>query len=244
MAHTLINLYNNTNSIPTEVSSNKDELGLLKLEHPTILAAINGIKDNLMTKLDEKSLVDESKLAKIETELCKVRADYKCEIKKLNAKYSELSHEHESTKFVLESRLKEQQNLAELRRKEAKSEVGNLKENIQSLKYDNNFLLDILQSNESIWSKPKRTCPSKSVPDRTELSILNSFGAHEDETHVVERPTCSEAGASCCFVNRDELLKMKRQTLRLMKSCEVKSREVKYSCRLMSVQVEKFWSKI
>ena len=34
------------------------------------------------------------------------------------------------TKFVLESRLKE----AELRLKEAKSEVGNLKENIQSLK--------------------------------------------------------------------------------------------------------------
>ena len=129
-----------------------------------------------MTKLDKKSLVDESKFAKIETELCKVRADYKCEIEKLNAKYSELSHEHESTKFVLESRLEE-----------AKSEVGNLKENIQSLKYDNNFLLDILQSNESIWSKPKRTCPSKSVPDRTELSILNSFGALEDETHVVRR---------------------------------------------------------
>ena len=204
VANTLINLYNNTNSIPTEVSSNKDELGLLKLEHPTILAAANGIKDTLMTKLDEKSLVDESKFANIETELCKVRADYKCEIEKLNAKYSELSHEHESTKFVLESRLKEQQNLAELRLKEAKSEVGNLKENIQSLKYDNNVLLDILQSNESIWSKPKRTCPSKSVPDRTELSILNSFGAFEDKTHVVERVTCSEPGASCCFVNRDE----------------------------------------
>ena len=64
--------------------------------------------------------------------------------------------------------------------------------------------MDVLQSNESIWSKPKRTCPSKSVPYRTELSILNSFGALEDETHVVERETCSEAGASCCFVNRDE----------------------------------------
>ena len=86
MANTLINLYNNTNSIPTEVSSNKDELGLLILEHPTILAAINVTKDTLMTKLDEKSLVDESKLAKIEIELCKVRAGYKCEIEKLNAK--------------------------------------------------------------------------------------------------------------------------------------------------------------
>lgn len=146
VANTLINLYNNTNSMSTEGSSNKDELGVLKLEHPTILAAINGIKDTLMTKLDEKSLIDESKFAKIETELCKVRADYKCEIEKLNAKYSELSHEHESTKSVLESRLKE----AELRLKEVKSEVDNLKENIQSLKYDNNFLLDILQSNESI----------------------------------------------------------------------------------------------
>ena len=52
VANTLINLYDNANSIPTEVSSNKDELGLLKLEHPTMLAAINGIKDTLMTKLD------------------------------------------------------------------------------------------------------------------------------------------------------------------------------------------------
>ena len=79
----------------------------------------------------------------------------------MNAKYSELSLEHESTKLVLESRLEE----GEFKLKEAKSEVGNLKENIQGLKYDNNFLLGILQSNESIWSKPKRTCPSKSVLD-------------------------------------------------------------------------------
>ena len=63
-------------------------------------------------------------------------------MEKLNAKYSELSHEHESTKFVLESRLKE----AKFKRKEAKSEVGNLKENIQSIKYDNHFLLDTLQT--------------------------------------------------------------------------------------------------
>jgi hypothetical protein len=188
VANTLFNLYNNTNPIPTEASpsGNKDEMAQLKLEHPTIWAAINGIKDTLIIKLDEKSSVEESKLAKIEAELCKVRADYKCETVKLNAKYSELSLEHESTKFVLESRLKG----AEFKLKETKSEVGNLKEIIQSLKYDNNFLLDILQSNESIWSKPKRTCPSKSVLDRAELSILNTFGPLEaDETNVVERAT-------------------------------------------------------
>ena len=112
------------------------------------------------------------------------------------------------TNMNLESRLKE----AEFRLKEAKSVVSNLKENIQSLKYDNNFLLDILQSNGSIWSKPKRTCLSKSVPDRTELFILNSFGALEDETHVVERATCSEASASCCFVNRDESVVIEDET--------------------------------
>ena len=210
VANTLFNLYNNTNPISTEASpsGNKDMMAQLKLEHPTIWAAINGIKDTLIIKLDEKSSVDESKLAKIEAELCKVRADYNCETEKLNAKYSELSLEHESTKFVLESRLKE----AEFKLKEAKSEVGNLKENIQGLKYDNNFLLDILQSNESIWSKPKRTCPSKSVLDRAELSILNTFGPLEaDETNVVEKATCNEVGP-CCSTNRDELVVIENET--------------------------------
>ena len=46
--------------------------------------------------------------------------------------YNNTNFNYESTKFVLESNLKE----AEFKRKEAKSEVGNLKENIQSLKYE------------------------------------------------------------------------------------------------------------
>ena len=170
---------------------------------------INGIKDTLIIKLDEKSSVDKSKLTKIEDKLCKVRADYKCETEKLNAKYGELLLKHESTKFVLESRLKE----AEFKLKEAKSEVGNLKENIQSLKYDNNFLLDILQSNESIWSELKRTCPSKSVFDRAELSILITFRPLEaDESHIVESATCNEVGASCCSTNWDESVVIENET--------------------------------
>jgi hypothetical protein len=73
--------------------------------------------------------------------------------------------------------------------------------------------LDILQSNESIWSKPKRTCPSKSVLDRAELSIPNTFGPLEaDETHVVERATCNEVGASCCSTNRDESVVIENET--------------------------------
>ena len=101
MANTLINLYNNTNSIPTEVSSNKDELGLLKLEHPTILAAINGITDTLMTKLDEKSLVDESKLSKIETELCKIRTDYTANSKKVVLRKSKI----QITKYKIQKKV-------------------------------------------------------------------------------------------------------------------------------------------
>jgi hypothetical protein len=58
--------------------ANKDVMAQIKLEHPMIWAAINGIKDTLMIKLDEKSSVDESKLVKIEAELCKVHADFKC----------------------------------------------------------------------------------------------------------------------------------------------------------------------
>ena len=45
----------------------------------------------------------------------------------------------------------------------------------------------------------------------SELFILNSFGALEDETHV-ERTTCSEAGASCCFVNRDDSVVIEDET--------------------------------
>ncbi len=81
VANTLFNLYNNASPISTKASpsGNEDMMAQLKLEHPTIWAAINGIKDTLIIKLDEKSSADESKLAKIEAELCKVRADYKCD---------------------------------------------------------------------------------------------------------------------------------------------------------------------
>ena len=72
--------------------------------------------------------------------------------------------------------------------------------------------MDILQSNESIWSKPKRTCPSKSVLDRVELSILNTFGPLEaDETNVVEKATCNEVDP-CCSTNRDELVVIENET--------------------------------
>ena len=156
-----------------------------------IWATINKLQDTMLVQLNQVTSAYDIKLSRIEAELNKVRFEYESKIDALNIKYTELWHEQDS-KNGFESKLDN-----------VELEVVNLKADVQKLQCENNFLKDILQSDELIWSKPKKMYRSKLAHSQFELSVANSF-----EFLEVEEAHCDDntAGASADTTNGEQTI--------------------------------------
>ena len=134
----VLNITNSTVMTCEGLVDNKAEPALVEPELSVIWATIDKLQDTMLLQLNQVTSAYDIKLSRIETELNKVRFEYESKIDALNIKYTELLLEQDS-KNGFESKL----NNVEL-------EVVNLKADIQKLQCENNFLKDILQSDELI----------------------------------------------------------------------------------------------
>ena len=185
----VLNITNSTVMTCEGLVDNKAEPALVEPGLSVIWATINKLQDTMLVQLNQVTSAYDIKLSRIEAELNKVRFEYESKIDALNIKYTELLLEQDS-KNGFESKL----NNVEL-------EVVNLKADIQKLQCENNFLKDILQSDELIWSKPKKIYRSKLAHSQFELCVANSF-----EFLEVEEAHCDDntVGASADTTNGEQ----------------------------------------
>ena len=185
----VLNITNSTVMTCEGLVDNKAEPALVEPELSVIWATINKLQDTMLVQLNQVTSAYDIKLSRIEAELNKVRFEYESKIDALNIKYTELWHEQDS-KNGFESKLDN-----------VELEVVNLKADVQKLQCENNFLKDILQSDELVWSKPKKMYRSKLAHSQFELSVANSF-----EFLEVEEARCDDntAGASADTTNGEQ----------------------------------------